>query len=629
MSSDDGTTRSSGDFYTLSNRSDETLASEYQPQQTSRLLQRPAVNRTGSGLNPRYTQRPPESLMMGYAQISGSFVLDGSLVNVAPFEEVKRKAVVGGQGGGGVVGVEKKPETGLFGSFGWSNLGESLGGLLRGGEQSSIKEMKSIATSRSIPLLSTPKSLLFVDLKLAPGESRSYSYSFALPRGLPPSHRGRAIKITYQLIIGTQRASASKTQQIRQVEIPLRVFCGVNAQGHVLGHDLMTPYIILKDIAKSTALEQSSTPSQPTPPLPSFAVGPASSEADFTSYIGRLLASARDPDTNTLLSPSAEAEDQPTSPFSTISKVSSKRSSAANPLPSSRTLIDHALRLAVNSSRGLPSTFNIARSSQNIATLTLSRPALRLGDTLHLALDFAGAAIPCYAIDASLETCESVDPSLAIRSSASVERATRRVWDRRSEPGFALGWCGRWGGRLKVPWTATPSFETTGVSCTWIVRVEIIVGIDRDAPSEAWRSDEDQDAGTEDGADDDAEQHTSDDAATKASDNASEPTIERGDARAVPPGTTGTSHRRSSSVARRRSAQLARKAKAKTVDRAKLLLEDGGTDERGSHLIARQRLLCESFEICVPLKVFGASGGMLEGRMNAEGMGTGEEGLPI
>ncbi|KAB8346050.1 hypothetical protein FH972_023102 [Carpinus fangiana] len=269
LSSEDGTPRSSGDFYSLSNRSDETLASEYQTQPSSRLLQRPPFSRSPSNLNPTPASKVPETLMMGYVQMSGSFVLDGSLVNPAPFEEVKRKAVVGGQGGGGVVGIEqKKSDGGLFGSFGWGNIGESLGGLLRGGEQSSIKEMKSIATSKSIPLLSTPKSILFVDLKLAPGQSRSYSYSFALPRGLPPSHRGRAIKVSYHLIIGTQRPSASKTQQIRQVEIPFRVFSGVNAEGDTLGHDLMTPYIILQDKAKTSSLDQLTAPiiREPAPP---------------------------------------------------------------------------------------------------------------------------------------------------------------------------------------------------------------------------------------------------------------------------------------------------------------------------------------------------------------------------
>jgi hypothetical protein len=176
-------------------------------------------------------QAGPETLMMGYAQVMGSFTLDGSLVNQAPFEEVKRKGVVGGQGGGGVVGLEsKKREPGLFGALGWSNIGESLGGLLGGGELSSIKEMRSIANSKTIPLLSTPHSILFVDLQLAPGESKRYSYSFALPMGLPPTHKGKAMKVSYHITVGIQRPGPGAGQRVRSLDVPFRVFSTVNCE---------------------------------------------------------------------------------------------------------------------------------------------------------------------------------------------------------------------------------------------------------------------------------------------------------------------------------------------------------------------------------------------------------------
>jgi hypothetical protein len=176
-------------------------------------------------------QSGPETLMMGYAQVSGSFVLDGSLVNQGPFQEVKRKGVLGGQGGGGVVGVDrKKRDSGLFGAFGWGNIGESIGGLLGGGELSSIKEMRTIANSRAIPLLSTPQSILFVDLQLKPGESRRYSFKFTLPKGLPPSHKGRAIKVSYNITIGIQRPGSSNEQRIRSIDVPFRVFGAVNCK---------------------------------------------------------------------------------------------------------------------------------------------------------------------------------------------------------------------------------------------------------------------------------------------------------------------------------------------------------------------------------------------------------------
>lgn len=225
----DGTPRSSGEFYSISNNSTETLASEYIRQETLRPSNRPTHSRQGSYLAPARTAQP-EILMMGYGQIVGSFTLDGSLVNQSPFEEVKKKGIIGGQGGGGVVRNESvKQDSGMLGSLGWGNIGASLGGLLGGTELSSIKETCSSTSAKSVPILSTPQSILFVDLRLAPGESKSYTYSHPLPKGLPPTHKGRAMKICYSLVVGTQRA-AKMTQQhlVQHADIPFRVLPGVN-----------------------------------------------------------------------------------------------------------------------------------------------------------------------------------------------------------------------------------------------------------------------------------------------------------------------------------------------------------------------------------------------------------------
>ena len=230
-SSINGTPRSSGEFYSMSNNSTETLASEYVPQENSRLVHRPANNEQASYLAPAQALKP-EVLMMGYGQITGSFTLDGSLVNQGPFEEVKRKGIVGGEGGGGVVrNKSTKREGGLLGSIGWGNLGGSLGGFLGGTELSSIKETNDSGGVKSIPILSTPQSILFVDLRLEPGESKSYKYSHPLPKGIPPSCKGRAIKITYSLVVGTQRASnITRQHQVQRASIPFRVLPSVNSK---------------------------------------------------------------------------------------------------------------------------------------------------------------------------------------------------------------------------------------------------------------------------------------------------------------------------------------------------------------------------------------------------------------
>lgn len=227
-----GTPRSSAEFYSMSNNSTETLASEYTTHDRIRHPLRSIHSRQTSLLNPNKSTKTPEVLMMGYGHITGSFILDSSLINQGPFEEVKRKDIIGDQGGGGVIRVESsKRDSGIFGFSGWGNIGESLGGFLGSRELSSIKETKASNNSKSIPILSTPQSILFVDLQLQPGESRSYKYRHPLPRGIPPSHRGRAMKVTYNLVVGTQRAGKAASQlNIRNVDVPFRVLPGVNGE---------------------------------------------------------------------------------------------------------------------------------------------------------------------------------------------------------------------------------------------------------------------------------------------------------------------------------------------------------------------------------------------------------------
>ncbi|TLD14825.1 Rgp1-domain-containing protein [Venturia nashicola] len=456
-SSANGTSRSSLDL--MSNNSDETLASEYVPQLQSRYLQpRPSHLRNGSRLGVREPPRGPETIMMGYAQVMGSFTLDGSLVNQAPFEEVKRKGVVGGHGGGGVVGVERtKRESGLFGALGWNSIGESLGGILGTGELSSIKEMRGIAGSKSIPLVTTPHSILFVDLRLAPGESKSYTYSFALPRGLPPSHKGRAMKVSYHLTIGTQRAGKEKDQQIRSIDVPFRVFGSVTPRGEILGHDLMSPYILLRDLAKTSLI--SSPNSRPKKPPDTKA------STEFMDYINLLLDEQTQSNSGLL---------SPTSPRAGTGS-SRRPSSVAEEPRTMKESIDLAIlrsnQRTSEGGKGMSNRFDIARSGLKVATLHFPRPSYRLGETIHLVIDFREAKIPTYAVQVVLETSENVDETIAMRSAGSIYRYTRKVHADMAENAL---FAQRLAFSLLVPANATPEFITSGVSVEWRVRVEFV-----------------------------------------------------------------------------------------------------------------------------------------------------------
>ncbi|KAI0392478.1 Rgp1-domain-containing protein [Xylariaceae sp. FL0594] len=450
-----GTPRSSGEFYSISNNSSETLASEYvsNPFQNTR---RPAHLRRSSAMSGISMARAPESLMMGYAQVQGSFTLDGSLMNLGPFEAVKRKAVVGGQGGG-VIGVESsRRSSGFLTGFGWGGISSSIGELLGGNEYSSLKNLRGAASSKSIPLLSTPQSILFVDLQLAPGESRSYEYSFRLPKGLPPTHRGRAIKISYSLVVGTQRSGGAKEQQVRSVDVPFRVLGSVNSYGEILGHDLLSPYIILRDLAMVQPLDKgpgSLAPKKRHTGQPDGTIN------DFLSYVDELLNRPRD--SLGLLSPTATA-------------APSRRSSFISEAATSKEAIDLAImRSNMSSESGQSSNrFEISRNGRRVCVVMLARPAYRLGETVSMALDFGNAEVPCYAVHAALETSERIDPSLALRSEASIHRVTRKVYESLSE---ATMFARRVVFSPTIPIAATPEFVTSSLSLEWKIRIEFVI----------------------------------------------------------------------------------------------------------------------------------------------------------
>ncbi|MCJ1313300.1 hypothetical protein MMC25_006977 [Agyrium rufum] len=450
------TPRTSMDIHSGSNNSTETLASEYIGPASGRLLARPSHRRQNSHLSPVASHssrsRTTETLMMGYVQLMGSFVLDASLVNVSPFEDVKRKGIIGGQGGGGVVGVEKsKRDSGLFGSLGWSNIGESIGGLIGTAEPSSIRQMKGAAKSRSIPLLSTPQAILFIDLQIKPGESKGYRYSYFMPRGLPPSHKGRAMKVNYNLVIGTQRAQYNSSQQhlLRHVEIPFRVLPCVHETGEILGHDLFHPHIILRNQARTQSIPNAGIEGE----------GPTSGDSgmELLSYVYQLLDRPRANYGLGLLSPTDERA----------------RIFSQDMLPrvSVKEIIDRIiLRGSAWSDIG-PNKYHISRGGEAVGTILISRPAFRLGETIPITVDFTIANVPCHSVHVFLETFETVDPSIALRSSQSIRRATRKIYASQCE--FAV--CQyRAFFNPTIPLTATPSFYTSGLNLEWRLHFEFI-----------------------------------------------------------------------------------------------------------------------------------------------------------
>ena len=226
------TARSSGDSHIPSTSSTDTILSEYPINDPNRLQLKRRSGHNPSFTKPLQTSKMTEVFMMGYAQVTGSFTIDGSLIKQQPFEHVKRKCIVGGPSGGGIIRAEKREQQSrLFNNLRWGSLGDSITEILGGGDLDTAHVSKESAGLPSIPILSTPQSVLFVDLKIEPGQSITYTYRCPLPNVLPPTHKGRAIKVNYHLTIGIQRAANSALkQQIGTVDVPFRVIPGTDGE---------------------------------------------------------------------------------------------------------------------------------------------------------------------------------------------------------------------------------------------------------------------------------------------------------------------------------------------------------------------------------------------------------------
>ncbi|EXJ78437.1 hypothetical protein A1O1_08837 [Capronia coronata CBS 617.96] len=445
--------RSSGDFYSLSNHSQETVMSEL-PSVLSDL--RPLFDHSNPLPRrvPGRPQRRPQAvnLLMGYAQLSATFTLDASLIDQAHFEEVKSKGFLGGQAGGGVVGVKKpRPTSGFLGNFSLNNIGDSLNSLISGDNMSSVKEMNAVKNSRAIPLLSTPQSLLFVDMHLEPGEERSYSYVYPLPRGLPSSHRGKAIKISYNLTVGVQGLPGGRdVHAVRQVNVPIRVFSGVNYDGEIFGHDLMQPHVVLQDLALTQCI--SSPESQEEAETPTLKSDERST-VEFLQFVDTLLDRSR----------------RRQSSSGTMEAFLSNQNSGDD--RTAIQAINHAILFSNQLAGGesSPNRFEITRNGQKVAVIVIDRPLHRLGETVTAVVDFSEGQVPCASLRSTLETTEKVSQALAVRSATTINRVTRKVYWGRSD---TILFSKRAIFAPSIPAGATPTFMTSGVNLEWSLRFE-------------------------------------------------------------------------------------------------------------------------------------------------------------
>lgn len=298
-------------------------------------------------------------------------------------------------------------------------------------------------------------------------------------------------------------------------------------RGDILGHDLMSPYIILRDQARTASVDAAAGSAVILAAKKGAANKPAQDPfAEFLTYIDNLLERPRQNSTMGLLSP--------TDTIAGRSSIAEEHHPQSMKESIDMAILRSNLTGAANQSAN---RFEIARSGRRVAVIMLARPAYRLGETMSAVIDFTDSHIPCYSVHISLETAEKVDAAIALRSNASIYRVTKKA-----HASFAANalFAQKLAFSPTIPPNATPEFITSGVSLEWKLRIEFIT-----------------------------------------------------------PRVTGE----------------------EGVQSFDDLLEEISSDDRGVILAAAQRLPAESFEVQVPIRVYGAVTGAPDA--------PDEEGLPV
>lgn len=286
----------------------------------------------------------------------------------------------------------------------------------------------------------------------------------------------------------------------------------------------MSPYVILKDTATITSSDERLFPA-PEKPKKSLTktLDSAREFHGFEKYVSELL-SRQEPGPQPGLKSPTEVnrksffENEEKKPMKDIIDLAIMRS--------------NAVETSVSSSR-----FEISRSGLRVAVVQLSRPTFKLGETIQSLIDLRDSEIPCYSVHLSLESAEKIDAAIALRSNASIHRATRKVHAYFADNAL---FAERLTFTPTIPANATPEFITSGVSLEWKIRVEFF------------------------------------------------------------------------------TPRLAEDVKME--DLREHFFEEITSDDRGVTIAAVERLQCESFEITIPLRVYGSTSGPPE-RYDVEDVG--------
>ncbi|KAF8446407.1 Rgp1-domain-containing protein [Boletus edulis BED1] len=351
-------------------------------------------------------------------------------------------------------------------------------GLINGGTE------EDVDPDVPLPTFDVQPAMLTVDLMLGPGESRTYTYTVALPDNLPPTFRGRALKFSYELVIGTCRANPSATRTTsslgptgansisRVMKVPIRVY------NHVAVGKVPRPYDLLWPMGKRV-LTMETAPKVMDGPLKGVTqvVSPCKDSSrsleDLRDYGRRLLATFSDPDATDI--------GRIKMPLEAISPAQSEFEREREGDGGALTGCREAVEILTRNPKKV--SYDVNKDGVKVAVLTFTKSAYRLGETVLgvVELNERQSRSRVLSLSAMLESQETLPSQIA---SAGNLRHMRRV--HAEHHASLVSSVLRTTFSLDIPSDASPAFQVqlseTGHSAIaggllWRVRLSLLVAV--------------------------------------------------------------------------------------------------------------------------------------------------------
>ncbi|KAJ3366549.1 hypothetical protein GGF31_008048 [Allomyces arbusculus] len=334
--------------------------------------------------------------------------------------------------------------------------------VFHGMRKATAKAVAVPYAGNEFPLFISAHSLLFVDLRLRPGDARAFTFRTLLPLSLPPTHRGKLFRVTYRLVIHIHPRHHAPVI----LHAPFRVFSALEDDGQSPVHDLLNPIVHARDTADVVDLQ--AVVKEPA------ARGMTSSKShdeivDFLKTLDEACDEVEE-----------EGVGSPSTPGTRRASGASAAGTRTPPSPATPPRgggvggkVIHGLwvRKIQTFLLQAPSVvFDISRNDTRVAKLKLRRTAHRLGDVISGIVDFRDADAATHQVSIFLESYEDVAASLSVRPASQTHALTTRVLSRVHE---AVQNLAVWPFELVVPESATPTFATSGIALHHHLRVEL------------------------------------------------------------------------------------------------------------------------------------------------------------